>query len=917
MKTIKFAFVAFAFAIMGKVTAQNITTIAGTGTFAFSGDGGAATSAALSGPQDVALDTFGNIYIADAAVHRIRKITAATGVITTLAGTGSSGYSGDGGAASAATFYSPIGLAVDYSGNVYVADVGNHCIRKITAATGVITTVAGSGVAGYSGDGGAATSARLYAPYDVTVDASGNLYIADVSNNCIRKVTASTGFISTVAGTTLPGFTGDGGIATAAKLYQPFSVAVDASNNLYITDASNNRIRKVTASTGIITTIAGTGVVGASGDGGAATSAQFNKPYSISLDNSGNIYVSDFNNHKIRKITVSSGVITSIAGTGSFGFSGDGGLAVLAQLANPKGVFVDKANNVFIADELNNRVRFICNAVTIPSAPIVSSPITLCIGSSPVPLTAIGSSLKWYTTATGGTGSSTAPTPSVSAIGSTTYYVTQSSACGESPRAAIVVNVVASPSAPSTSGSIVYCQGAAATALSATGSPLLWYTSATGGTGSAAAPTPVTSSTGTTTYYVRQGIAGCESSRVPITVLVNPTPSAPVVSDLRYCLLAPTVALTAAGTNLKWYSSASGGSGSSTAPTPSTAVDGSVMYYVSQTNIFACESPRATLMVSTHTKPKVSITAATAPKFFVCKGSKLTLKTIVAPYGLDYQWQLGTLDIIGATADSFDAVNAGSYRVIVSNAPNCNDTAAVLVDIDSSFTTTSINPTDINICDGVSIKLYSTSSLGAGYSYQWIKDGILLNDTSYSIVVKDKGVYQLKVTNSLGCAVTSNSSVVNVFSPVSAPIISQLGSTLSVPVTYALYQWYRNGKAIAGATMPSYTISFDGDYSVEVGDVNGCKNESAILAIQGLNINESLQNEISVYPNPSEDYVFVNSSLPLRLTLSNVLGRAVIHQQEQNKIDISSLPTGIYILYIRDQSDKLLKVERITKTSGE
>jgi hypothetical protein len=917
VKTLKITFLLLALLVASNnATSQNINTIAGIGTAGFSGDAGAAILAQLYGPQDVALDTFGNVYIADAENHRIRKITATTGVITTIAGTGTFGYSGDGGPATSAKFYSPIGIGLDRAGNIYVADVGNNCIRKITASTGLITTVAGTGTAGYSGDGSLATSARLYAPYDVAVDDSGNLFIADVSNNCIRKVKASTGVISTVAGTTSPGFSGDGGAATLAKLYQPFSVIVDGSGNLYIADASNNRIRKVTASTGTITTIAGTGTAGYSGDGGAATAAKFNKPYSIGLDLSGNIYISDFGNHRVRKITISTGIISTIAGTGVFGFSGDGGLAVSAQLYNPKGIYVDKVNNVFIADELNNRVRFICNAATIPAAPLVSSPVTLCTSSTPVPLTAIGSNLKWYTTSTGGIGTPTAPTPSVSTIGTTTYYVSQSSACGESPRAAIVVNVVAAPTVPAATSPVIYCSGVAASPLNASGSAtLFWYTVATGGTATTITPTPSTATVGTTVYYVSQGVVGCESPRIPISVTINPTPASPIVSDIRYCIAATPSVLTASGTNLKWYSTPSGGTASLIAPTPSTAVDGTVAYYVTQTNSFNCESSRAKLNVSTNTKPRVSITAATAPKFFVCKGSKLTLKTIVAPYGIGYQWQLGLLDITGANADSLQVTDAGLYRVLVSNAPNCNDTATVLVSIDSSFTKTSIAPTDVNICDGVNVKLFSSSSLGVGYKYEWIKDGVMLNDTDATIVVNRKGVYELKVTNPLGCAVVSNASSVNTFTPIIKPSINQIGNTLLVPSIYSSYQWYRNNKIISGANASNYSLSFDGIYFVEVSDINGCKKESDTLSIINLSVKEVAGDKAySVFPNPTSEAIFVTSSTPVQLILSDLLGRTISIPRQDSKLELTELPSGVYFLQIFDQKGNKLGVEKVIKT---
>lgn len=897
--------------------AQNINTIAGTGTSGFSGDGSAASSALLNGPQDVAVDTFGNIYIADAANHRIRKITATSGVISTVAGTGTAGYSGDGAAATSALLYAPIGVAVDKTGNVYIADNGNHCIRKITISTGKISTIAGTGTAGSAGDGGLATSASLYAPYDVCLDTSGNIYIADVSNNKIRKITASSGVITTIAGTGTPGFSGDGGAATSAKLYQPFSVAVDASGNVYIADTYNGRIRKITATSGTISTIAGTGASGFSGDGGSASSALFNTPYSIGLDLSGNIYISDFLNNRVRKITVSTGIINTIAGTGVAGFSGDGGLATAAKIFSAKGIHVDKVNNVYIADEGNQRVRFICNAAVIPDAPLVTSPLTLCTGSTPDPLTAIGSLLKWYTTATGGTGSTTAPTPSVASIGTTTYYVSQSSACGESPRSAIVVNVVASPSTPIVSTPIIYCSGAASTALTASGSGLRWYTTASGGTGSATAPTPSTASAGITLYYVSQGSVGCESSRAAITVQVNPTPSAPTVSDVLYCLGATPSVLSAGGTNLKWYNSASGGIGTTTAPTPSTAVDGTVAYYVTQTNSFSCESPRALLNVRTNTKPKVSITSATAPKYFVCPGAKLTLKTIVAPYGINYQWQLAAVNIAGANKDSFDALTDGLYRVIVSNAPNCNDTASIKVDQDTSLSKTYINPTDVNICDGVNIILFSTSSYGAGYQYQWLKDGVSLSaDTLSSIVVSNKGNYQLKVTNSLGCNVVSNTSSVNKYATIPKPVISQLGSVLSVPNTYAKYQWYRNGKPLSGASGNIYYLSFDGDYSVSVNDVNGCKTESDTIKIQGLSIrNLTTEKHYKIFPNPSSGIIYIESASVVGLQLIDVLGRTVLEQKQSRTLNITSFVDGVYLLYVFDESGKKIGVEKIVKSA--
>jgi uncharacterized protein (TIGR03437 family) len=342
-----------------KVSAASgvITTVAGNGSFGFSGDGGPATSASLNEPFGLALDASGNLFIADSGNNRIRKVSP-SGVIATVAGSGAPGplttFAGDGGPGISASLFAPSGVAVDSAGNLYIADYGNSRIRKVSVS-GVITTVAGNGMFRFSGDGGPATAAQLWNPAGVAVDASGNLFIADSINNRIRKVSAS-GLISTVAGNGNYGFSGDGGPATAASLRDPQSVAVDGSGNLLIADLTNDRIRMVSASTGVITTVAGNGGYGLAGDGGSATSASLNSPYAVAVDVSGNLFIADAENNVIRKVSPS-GVITTVAGSGTAGFSGDGGQATLAQLNFPDAVAVDASGNLFIADDYNFRIR--------------------------------------------------------------------------------------------------------------------------------------------------------------------------------------------------------------------------------------------------------------------------------------------------------------------------------------------------------------------------------------------------------------------------------------------------------------------------------------------------------------------------------------------------------------------------------
>ena len=282
-------------------------------------------------------------------------MVTSTGIIITVAGVGTAGDGGDGGAAASAQLNNLRGVSVDISGNVYIADTYNNKIRKVTSI-GIITTIAGTGTTGSSGDGGAAASAQLYSPYGVSVDISGNVYIADYNNHKIRMVTG-TGIITTIAGTGTEGSSGDGGAAISATLSTPHGVSVDISGNVYIADTYNSKIRMVSG-TGIITTIAGTETWGSSGDGGAATSAQLNWPSGVFVDISGNVYISDFNNNKIRMVT-SAGIITTIAGMGAWGSSGDGGAATSALLRGPMGVSVDISGNVYIADTSSSKVRMV------------------------------------------------------------------------------------------------------------------------------------------------------------------------------------------------------------------------------------------------------------------------------------------------------------------------------------------------------------------------------------------------------------------------------------------------------------------------------------------------------------------------------------------------------------------------------
>ncbi len=337
-----------------------ISTIAGNGVQKFAGDGGPAVSASFVFPENVAVDPAGNIYVSDTADSSIRRISP-SGVISTFAGIHQFGYSGDGGPATKAALTYPQGLQTDASGNLYIADSASNRIRVINSG-GIISTLAGDGQASFNGDGGPAAKAELADPASIAVDSSGQIYIADTENNRIRKVSAS-GVMSTFLGTGAADSLQDGGPATSASLASPNGLAVDKAGNLYICDTANQRIRELRTD-GTIITFAGNGSIGFSGDGGPATAASFAFPQAISFDGAGNLYVADRNNHRIRRVTPA-GIISTFAGNGFGGFAGDGSAAPSAELAFPSGVAVDSSGNVYIGDTGNARIRKVQASGTI------------------------------------------------------------------------------------------------------------------------------------------------------------------------------------------------------------------------------------------------------------------------------------------------------------------------------------------------------------------------------------------------------------------------------------------------------------------------------------------------------------------------------------------------------------------------
>lgn len=334
-----------------------IDTVAGNGAWIYHGDGVPATQAPIFLPTAIIADGAGNLFLSDSSNNRIRRVDAQTGLIATIAGTGTPGFSGDGGPASYAAISSPSGLVMDGAGDLFFADSGNHVIRRIDAISGIITTIAGvPGSQGYSGDGLAATAAQLTLPQGLAFDARQTLYIADTGNNVVRAVNPVTGVIRTVAGTGVAGFNGDNRSATGAQLNTPWNIAFGTDGSLYIADLNNNRVRKVDSS-GNISTVAGSGVRGFAGDGSPAQNAELEGPAALAFDPAGNFYIADSGNNRVRRVNASDGTIQTIAGNDSEQFAGDAGPANAASLYGPYALFLDQSGNLFVADMFHNRVR--------------------------------------------------------------------------------------------------------------------------------------------------------------------------------------------------------------------------------------------------------------------------------------------------------------------------------------------------------------------------------------------------------------------------------------------------------------------------------------------------------------------------------------------------------------------------------
>ena len=760
--------------------AQFISTIAGTyynpssGLGAYSGDGGPAVSAELSLPSNIVLDTNGNLYIADAGNNRIRMINTA-GIISTFAGNGAGAFSGDGGLAAAAALNAPEGIAIDDTGNLYIADAGNNRIRKVNTA-GIITTVAGIGTFGYSGDGGAATLAKLNVPYGVSVDDSGNVYIADTYNHRIRKVN-TLGIISTFAGTGVGGSTGNGGLATAARINSPVRVRAHDSS-VYICDG-NNTIRRVNAE-GIINAYIGVGGGSFAGDGGAAISAHLNGSMDIAFDTSGNVYIADAYNRRIRKVD-ETGIINTIAGNGAFGYSGDGGLADTAEIAEPTGVIIDHNGYIYVADRATARIRKIspCNT----SAGTITGSHTMCTASTMTLYDTTATFPGKWSSSDVSVASVDSVSGVVAALTSGTFAITCSvkGLCSPTPVTTTFTVSISNPGVYTVTGGGSYCSGGTGVNIglnnSETGINYQLYRGDTlmgspvPGTG-AAINFGLQPAAGTYTVEATNTIAGCSSAMTDTAVVTI----LPLSHDSLAITPGPTDTL-CGGTPVSFTAHPYGGG---SAPTyswyvngsPAGATSSSYTYPPDNGDIVTCTMSSSipcavinptysvTMTVQPYGIPTVSIAAS--PAFVVCEGSPVTFmpSPYLGGYSPVYSWLVN--DVVVGSGDSlvYDPANHDTVFCIMNSDFACRlSTSAISNKIVETVHPLLIPVVEVYASPSMVLSSGETATLTANVTnggpdplYQWY-----INETPVPGATNDVFVHSAFFNNdSVSCLVTNS-----------------------------------------------------------------------------------------------------------------------------------------------------------------
>lgn len=764
----------------GSVNAQIqvISTYAGNSAVAagYSGNGGAATAALMNNPASVCTDASGNLYIAEFGNHVVRKV-ATNGTISLIAGTGVAGNTGNGGAATLAQLSSPNGIAVDGAGNIYIADAAANVVRMVNTS-GIISAVAGTGAAAYTGDGGPATAAAIQTPYGLVLDAAGNLYIADYGNHAVRRINTS-GVISTFVGngSGIGSYTGDGGPATTAQVNGPTDVAVDGSGNLYVADNGNHVVRRVTA--GNISTFAGNGASGNTGNGGAATAATMITPYGLSTDAAGNVYIVDQANNVVRKVNTS-GIISTYAGSGAFGSTGDRGPATNATLAAPTDIVIDNVSGrSFIADFNANAIRMLQPdnvpvftggspqaLVICQDAPVTSINTLLSITDADLlqsetwsvnaaPLHGTLGGFPYSTVSAPGTMTPTGLTYTPTALynGQDSFKINVSDGIATVTKT-IFVTVNPTPTVTDPAD-LAVCNGDIVGPITFTGAvagtTFSWVNDdtnmglAASGTGNIASFSAMntTSTISVATITVTPTANGCTGASQTFTITTNPTPSVIPPSDQTLCNGSPTaaVAFTGAisGTTYSWVNdnttvglaaSGTGDIASFTALNASPDIDTAIVTITPSAN--GCTGISNFFRIIVNPTPDVIAPLNMA----VCNGETVGPITFAgAVAGTDYNWNndnssIGLAASGNGSIGSFTATNATANPKIanISITPSANGCTGTTQNFTVTVNPTPnvITPSNQVVCNGAPTAIVVLTGAVSGTVYNWTNDNILI-----------------------------------------------------------------------------------------------------------------------------------------------------------------------------------------------
>jgi NHL repeat len=813
------------------VQSQIISTIAGNGVKGHSGDGAAATLANLIVPEGLSIDKSGDIYINDRGSFCVRKINHLTGIISAFAGTSTvQGFSGDNGPATNAKFSGNWGVVADRKGNVYISDQLNSRVRKVDAA-GTITTIAGTGAYSSFGDGGPALAAGIMRPLGMTIDTFGNLYVADPGHFDIRKIDTS-GKISTVAGCGTSGYSGDGGPATLATFNIIYSINADDGGNLFICDAENNCVRKVNRA-GIISTFAGNGIPGFSGDGGPANLATMYQPTGVVCDKSGNVYISDSWNNRIRKVN-SAGKISTISGTGAPGFSGDGGRAIYAVIDTPGFVTIDTNENLYFSEVGDSRVREIKKALYFKNGHYQH--LDACQYLS----TSLDSILAAQDLDTGVLVSWSVYAPA--------HYGT----------------VSGSYSAISTGGMLV----------------------------------PATFT------YTNHGLVADDTFTILVTngidvdlttVYVKVVPQlvvGGVINGPSFVCVGDTITLTDSLPGGTWSISnlnAIVKDGIVTGESPGTDSIRYTIYSV-------CGTVMASKLITIYALPYVGGITGQGE---LCIGSVIFLSDTISG-GI---WTVSNTAALISTSGAVTGLSPGfdtvSFRV---HDAFCENVATKVIKVDP-LPAAAITLADTAICLGTTATITGTPD-GGIWKLSNAKAGIwggILTGMSPGI-----DTVSYLYTNFCGSATASVSIAIDPLPPV--PDIFQNGMTVYAPAGYATYQWSYNGVAVAGANADTLVVENTGLYAVTVTNEYGCATFSADLECTGCS-----ENDIVIYPNPTEGIIYIQWCKKMIIRVLYEDGKIVELAKSVHDADLGYLPNGDYLITIYDINGKKIKTRKVTK----